>query len=157
VGAKRPKAQAVVPGSTRVPKKADDLLVGEDIELASSKPCWDFALMDHDYSGSWDWALDAAEHQQFARFLTEMQRLTWRDIWNQTSGGHRKHHDQATSSLCKEAKDRLRELRLDEQEKIFRFRLAGPVRLWGFFIGAEHQFRLLWWDRAHQVYPTEKS
>ncbi|WP_430781992.1 hypothetical protein [Actinoplanes sp. G11-F43] len=85
-------------------------------------------------------------------FLCEMGRLTWREIRAQMSGGHRKHHSQDLVTLEKEAQQRFLHLRLDEVvgDELFRFRLEGAVRLWGFL--DEAVFHVLWWDAGHQVY-----
>jgi hypothetical protein len=48
-------------------------------------------------------------------------------------------------------------LRLNEifEDDMFRFRLAGEKRLWGFRVG--NVFYVLWWDASHRVYPTERG
>jgi hypothetical protein len=38
---------------------------------------------------------------------------------------------------------------------MFRFRLAGERRLWGYRVG--RTFHVVWWDWDHKVYPTEKK
>jgi hypothetical protein len=155
---KSAKAGGALPSSSKIPKRASELSVGEDIDLPSSNPCWNFSLMDRSYDGgSWDWDLSIEEHVQFLDFLHEMQKLTWKEIWAQTTGGrvaHRKHHDHDTDSLCAEARERLSDVKLGEQSKLFRFRLGGTIRVWGFFRNSDHQFYLLWWDRDHEVYPV---
>lgn len=88
-----------------------------------------------------------------------MNRTKWNDALCATTGtGQRrqKHHDQEISSLCSEARQRLAVLQLDrelEDAKLFRFRVGGTERLWGFRRGG--CFYVLWWDPDHQVYPTE--
>jgi len=154
--ARHPKSAVVPPAPSRNPKAEGDLVVGEDLTLGELRPCFDFSKLDRGHEGSWDWNLSSAEHQTFLDFLRDMQALRWNEIFRQAAGGHKKHHYQAADTLCRQAQDRLAELGLDLQEELFRFRLAGTVRVWGVFIGASHQFFLLWWDRDHQVYPTGK-
>ncbi|MDK8636685.1 hypothetical protein QP866_02440 [Corynebacterium imitans] len=50
-----------------------------------------------------------------------------------------------------DAEKRLSELPAVE-ERLFRFRLSGEARLWGFRSGA--LFRILWYDPEHQVSPV---
>jgi len=51
----------------------------------------------------------------------------------------------------------LRKRKLDETfgDEMFRFRLGGTARLWGF--RANRTFHVVWWDPLHKVYPTEAS
>jgi hypothetical protein len=160
-GRKKAKTSAGLPSNTKTPKRLEDLSVGEEIDLPSSFPCWNFSQMDRAYSGgSWDWELSHDEHIQLLDFLATIEKSTWKQIWNQKTGNkqsHNKHHMQDTETLSKEARERLSDIHLGEMSRLFRFRLSGTVRLWGYFRGKQHQFYLLWWDRNHQVYPTEKS
>lgn len=67
---------------------------------------------------------------------------------------HRLHHDQTVSSLCDDAQAILSRPRYEELGgDIFRFRLSGVERLWGFVI--DGIFYAVWWDPNHRVYPTE--
>lgn len=112
-------------------------------------------MLDHDHHGSWDWDLTPDERDTFLRFMRDTQSSTWNELRSQTSGGHKKHHDMATDDLAKEARERLGEIGLGDQESLFRFRLTGKVRLWGAFVGQRHEIHVIWWDREHQVYPTD--
>lgn len=154
-GNKKPKTRGTIQEVTRVPKRLSELKVGEDINQGQSAPCFGFSRLDSDFQGLWDWHLTPEEHLAFVTFLKSMAGLTWNEIRGQTTNGHKKHHDQSTDSLCKDARDRLWELGLGAEEQVFRFRLGGTVRLWGVFLAGTHELHILWWDRDHQVYPTE--
>lgn len=87
-----------------------------------------------------------------------MAQLRWAEILAQQTGNHqrhRKHHDCATTEIHDDAKDDLRRLHLDELfgDTMFRFRLSGTKRLWGFRNG--RTFHVVWWDADHAVFPTE--
>jgi hypothetical protein len=156
--ARKVRSKSSPPDASRSPKKSADIKVGEDLDLGKSEPCWNFGLVDHSHTGSWDWVLTDAERDTFLKFLKDTQSSTWNDLRAQDTGGrvrHKKHHSMATDILCKEAKDRLGEIGLGDQEELFRFRLSGKVRLWGAFLGDRHEFHILWWDRNHLVYPTD--
>ena len=85
-----------------------------------------------------------------------MAQLTWAEIDAQRAGGHRKHHDQPISSIAPDAQNDIERARLDEifGDDIYRFRLSGQKRLWGF--RERHVFHVVWWDPSHLVYPTER-
>ena len=81
--------------------------------------------------------------------LGELEKLTWNEILVA-----RKHlnHTVQVDDICKEAKERLIELGLDDVDELVSLRLMGAERVWGFpMFGA---LTLLWWDPDHQVYPT---
>ena len=107
---------------------------------------------------SWSWKATEHEIREIVQFLSEMERLTWNEIRAQMtgskSGSHRKHHFMPVGSLCDEAQRRLQELRLDDFDEMFRFRLGNFPRLWGIF---DHKgvFYPVWWDADHQVYPHD--
>jgi hypothetical protein len=92
--------------------------------------------------------------------MCEMGRLKWSEIESQRTGGrnrHRKHHSQQISCIEATAQSDLNRLKLSEifGDELFRFRLSGEQRLWGFRNG--RVFHVLWWDPGHDVYPTEPS
>jgi hypothetical protein len=86
-----------------------------------------------------------------------MAQLTWAEIETQRAGGHKRHHSQEISGLEAAAQADITKRKLSERfnETMFRFRLSGEQRLWGFRNG--RVFHIVWWDPDHQVYPTEKS
>jgi hypothetical protein len=64
----------------------------------------------------------------------------------------RNNHMVEVGILCKEAIDRLRELRLDDIDQLLSLRLTGVQRIWGIL---EHNVViLLWWDPDHLVCPS---
>lgn len=96
--------------------------------------------------------------QELVSFLCEMNRLTWNEIRAQMAGGHKKHHDHPIDRLNARVRTALsRRPDLEEilDSDLFRFRLSGRKRLWGFV--QEQTFYVLWWDPLHRVYPTERG
>ncbi|BBQ51281.1 hypothetical protein WP2S18C03_03620 [Aeromonas veronii] len=95
---------------------------------------------------------DEVIHPPFKDFA----KLTWKEIDSHSSDtGHKKHHDHGVSDLIEEAQQRWRDLDLEQFETVFRFRLGNTGRVWGFIVQAH--FHIVWWDRKHSIYPTEKS
>lgn len=116
-----------------------------------------FQYADRSYDGMWASTDDAWE---ILDLLCEASRLTWGEVMSQMTGPahrrRRKHHSYSLDSVCTAVQNRISELRLDEIfEELFRFRLSGEKRLWGF--RTEDVFHVLWWDPYHQVYPTERN
>lgn len=123
----------------------------------SEKVSWSDAKADR--AGKWSWGesrnWDESEwndviHPAFRNF----QSLTWAEVDNQSSGtGHKHHHSHEISDLIAEAQVRWVELRLEEfSDLIFRFRLGGKRRVWGYVVQAH--FFIIWWDRNHSIYPV---
>lgn len=101
------------------------------------------------------WDLSPGELNELLQFLEDLSKKTWTEVLAETDGkGRRKHHTHNPADLHPTAKSRLREIGMAGEEKIFRFRVKGTLRLWGFRIGPV--FRILWYDPKHQVYPVEK-
>lgn len=67
----------------------------------------------------------------------------------------RNHHRVSVELLCKDARDRLEALHLDDVEELLSLRLTGIERVWGIL---EHNIIiLLWWDPKHLVCPSLKK
>jgi hypothetical protein len=49
----------------------------------------------------------------------------------------------------------LKALEYDDQTVIFRFRMTGPHRLYGFRFG--HVFKTVWFDHVHKIYRSPKQ
>jgi hypothetical protein len=57
--------------------------------------------------------------------------------------------------LCKTARDRLEDLRLEDIDELVSLRLGGAERVWGIRDG--NVMLLLWWDPEHAVCPSLKK
>lgn len=119
-----------------------------------------WSIDDADREGEWswgprDWSTEDWD-EVLAPKLLEFERLTWAEINEAFTGTNEKrrrmHHDMPKGSLSSEAKERLSYLEYSN-ELIFRFRLGGTIRLWGFRIVSE--FQVLWYDPEHQIYPVD--
>jgi len=63
------------------------------------------------------------------------------------------HHGHEVSDLVSEAQKRWIALDLEQFDSVFRFRLGGTKRVWGYIVQAH--FHIVWWDRLHSIYPSE--
>ncbi len=120
-------------------------------------PLWRLSLLDHEFDGDWHWKIDGATTVRITRFLQEMERLTWRQVWDQQAGGQNrgaKHKFIPVESLCKDAQNRLTVLQLDDFEQLFRFRVGWSERLWGILTDESPRvFYPIWWDPDHKICP----
>ena len=64
-------------------------------------------------------------------------------------------HGVPTTNISRKAKERLEEIRLDDIDIIWGFRIMGTCRLW--CMRHENLLSVLWWDRKHEVYPVDKK
>ncbi|MCH6196831.1 hypothetical protein MHT86_04860 [Corynebacterium mastitidis] len=99
------------------------------------------------------WSLNDKETVELLRFLDDVSGKTWRECEAETSDGHKRNHYHDVTGLPGAVRHRLQSL--DEaEEQVFRFRLSGRRRLWGF--RSDDLFRILWYDPEHSVYPLDK-
>ncbi|WP_329220603.1 hypothetical protein [Streptomyces microflavus] len=129
-------------------------------ELDEQHPVWRTSLLDREHAGSWSWEITDVTLLKIITLLSDMERLTWREIRQQQTGGNRrrgaKHKPIPRDHLCKEAQERLEELQLDDFEELFRFRTGNMERLWGVLSGDNPKvFYPIWWDADHLVCPTK--
>jgi hypothetical protein len=139
---RNPKFQQTPPGKT--PR------LGTNPEDANKQtPVWSVSKFDHDGI----WGKDKfGDHtiiwDELLPKLSSYETMTWNDIYR----NKKRDHSVEVWKLIKEARDRLAELKLDETEELFRFRLSGTGRLWGIRNG--RVFILLWWDPDHEICPS---
>jgi hypothetical protein len=113
------------------------------------KPAWRVSLLEMCDPYGWH-EIEEGKLIEIHSKLRELEALTWNDIlvirkhWN---------HRILRGDICKDARDRLKELRLDDLEELISFRLSGGERVWGFEYA--DACTLLWWDPEHQVYTYE--
>lgn len=155
MSSKRGRAK-VPPPSPKRGKTAAPLTPGA-ASRAGEHPFFCFRYVDRASKNQWAFAPTEADSKTLLTFLCEMAALTWREIEQQTSGGRRKHHDQAFESIATGAQKDATRKRLDRTfgDTLFRFRLGSRARLWGFRDG--RVFHVVWWDWDHKVYPTEPN
>lgn len=146
--AEKQRQRLVKAGANVDPKKQPKL--PPDADSNGRRVEWSFDIFDH----GMDWR-DNDDPQitfcEIGQHLKSYSSMTWNEIMQ---SGNR-DHSMAQDALCKPARDRLREMRLDDFEEFWRFRFGGKERLWGVKMG--HVFRVIWWDPHHQVYPVEKK
>lgn len=114
-----------------------------------------------DRIGSWSWGQAREWHPDpgnphIYAFLDAYKVKTWGQIEAETTRGKRGKRAQRNKTypigaICEEAQLRLIDLQLDDQEQIFRFRMSGKRRLFGFIFGIT--FETVWYDAEHLICP----
>ena len=105
-----------------------------------------------DHGGPWNWrTLPAEKLHEILDKLAGWEGKTWAQVIGEDSAHQ---HSVPLAELIKPARDRLRELSLDDLDDLFRFRLGAMERLWG--VPLDNVFYLLWWDPDHEVCPSKK-
>jgi len=153
------RALPAVTSDRKVPRRLRGVVPNDnDPDVIDRKPAWGFSLVDltsHEWSAS---PTDGATLLEILNFLQGMERLTWREIRDQITGGNTrrgpKHKTIPVESLIPAAQARLAELELDDHTELFRFRLGNMKRLWGVFVGGHHVFYPVWWDPDHKICPS---
>lgn len=122
-------------------------------------PVWRLSLLDHEYDGVWSWSgIDGPALRVIIDLLVQMERLSWKEIRAQMTGGGRrrghKHKHIPVEHLGEAAQRRLVEIELDDSTALFRFRTGNLGRLWG-VVSDERPpvFYPVWWDPLHKVCP----
>ena len=109
-----------------------------------------------DVLGRWSWGARRWTRKvwklEMLPFLLDCEKKKWFELELEKSDGDKKHKGYVVNKICSEAQRRLLEIKLDDLDHIFRFRLSNKQRMYGFLI--QHVFYVLWWDPEHNIYPT---
>lgn len=123
-------------------------------------PAWQFHRCDEDHS-LWGWSkLQNNEHLEIIKSLHGFEKMTWNQI-KQAAGGRSSgtnSHSLPIDGFSKEAKKRLEQLKLDDNDELFSLRLNNTLRLYGIRDG--RVLRFIWRDPHHGskggAYPTKR-
>lgn len=120
-----------------------------------------YAFGHEDREGAWswgekrDWGDDVWKNKLEPFLKNYHNQFTWPQIEGQKTQGRKKHVSYPPGTIVKEARDRLIELKKDDLEEfIFRFRISGKQRLYGFRL--DDIFYCVWFDRSHKICPSNR-
>ena len=133
---KRPKHRATVTAEKR-PRSVPS---ARDGQITIS-----FSLFDH----ATEWCKEYDSGSLFhvvAKKLRNYESMRWTEIIA-------RDHSVPLGKLVPRARRRLIELKLDDVDELWRFKLNGLKRLWGIRVG--DCFYALWWDPEHAVCPSK--
>ncbi|MGW5352180.1 hypothetical protein ACWERV_16925 [Streptomyces sp. NPDC004031] len=118
---------------------------------SDSRICWRFTHVDNE--GPWGLAgLSQAETAELLAAMTKFESQTINELFHMGEWPGKCHDVDTLPS--KEARDRLVALGLSDQTKVWKLRIGGPGRLWGFLIG--NVFHVIWWDPRHEIWPSSR-
>lgn len=155
MGRKEPRKGAAT-SPAKVPRSAVRLVDKSPATLPQAqstrrRPSWRFGLVDQD--GPWPLsACTGEEMHDVVDKLRSFESMTCPEL--ERNGETLKHYAVEDLPTAKAAQ-RLVELRLDDQTRISRLRLAGKPRLYG-FMDDDSTFHIVWWDPEHEVWPSTK-
>lgn len=112
--------------------------------------CWRFRYLDREGP----WGLAHLPQEQVHALIADMTKFESQTIDELFHRGEwpGKCHDVAALPNHK-ALERLDILGIPDMTKIWKLRVSGPGRLWGFLV--DHVFHVVWWDPNHEVWPSK--
>ena len=133
------------------PKKQIPTKPGFDENPHKLRPAWRVSAMEMRDPYGWH-HLDGIMIHYIRDKIRGFEALTWNEILVRDRD---RNHRVETWKLCKDARDRLAELKLEDVEELVSLRLSGTERIWGVL---EHNIlSILWWDPFHDVCPSLKK
>ena len=137
-------------GKRETPNKTPRSDPNIQISDMQKKPTWRIECIDLD--GPFGWK--NIERKEFFNFILPKLKEIENKYWSEISiSGKKYYHQVGIDVISKEAKNRLRQLQLDENPKLLSLHLSSKKRIWGIKIG--NVIKVLWWDPEHKVYPTQ--
>ena len=117
------------------------------------KLAWKFCHLD--FSGPWSWlTIDSIDKiKEVKKKMKDFETMTWGEL--QRFRKNSPCNPIPLDRLCNNARNRLRELKLDDIEDLYELHITGQNRIWG--IKDNELICLLWWDPNHEVCPVKKK
>jgi hypothetical protein len=113
-----------------------------------ARPSWRIYKLEMCKPYGWH-EIDRAVFDRIKDRLIAFESMTWREI---LIDGKKRHHSVKTDLICKDARQRLAELQLDDYDRLLSLSLSGRERIWGIF--SQGVLGILWWDPNHEVCPS---
>lgn len=146
---RRPKARTnpKVERRPKLSKEPEERRIPKAPLIRGGLLTWRFS--EADKNGPFSWSNLGTNYRDVLEKLHAYETMTEQEIKN---GGS---HPISIDNLCKEARDRLVEIKLDDAGELMSFRLKGKERVWCRMFGSV--MHVLWWDPQHQVCPSPKK
>lgn len=130
----------------------------DDRSTDGKKMVWIFDSIDRDGDFRFDLNRDDMDSGLMLRKIVDYSNRTWQEIKRETHDKNNRscNHFLPYQGLSASAKERVRTLRMteDEIERIFSLRLLNLIRVIGIRDG--ERFIVKWYDPTHGFYPTTK-
>ena len=118
----------------------------------------DFDYVDKDGKFAFNPGRSDFKHKEVLQKIIDFSKLTWNEVLSHSTSSRRnsKHHNLSADKLCKDARERLAKISLDDFiDDLFSFALEGELRIIGLKQG--NDFYILWYDAHHEVCPSHKK
>ncbi|QWR76740.1 hypothetical protein [Candidatus Magnetomonas plexicatena] len=135
-------------------KKPNSDPANSPASIKQKMPVWRIGMID--FEGNWGWGKlnSMYDIKTILCKLKDFETMTWGEIEKKiTRKGTPANHLISVDKICREARDRLREIKLDDYDNIYTLRFSGKERLWGF--REAEILHILWWDNDHSVYQIQ--
>ena len=140
---KRPRHKKLV-STSKTPK-------GLPTDYRSKYPVWRVSRLDE--NGPFGWReIGGNKLLEIRKKLAHFEKMKWVEILVQSK---HQNHSVSVDQICKDAQDRLRNIKQDDIDDLVSLRLSGKGRVWGIF--EQGTLNLLWWDPDHLVCPSLKK
>ncbi|CAN0601951.1 unnamed protein product [Ectocarpus sp. 12 AP-2014] len=110
---------------------------------------WRFNAVDKGGPFAWSAIPDSQTHQKIVERLANFETMSESNLAQAGCHAIELH------KLCEEAQKRLTELKLDDLDDIYSFRIRGEPRVFG--VVRQNYVRVLWYDPNHKVCPSVKK
>lgn len=146
---KRPPNPPEAPAAKQTPRNLPLELPGA--ANSGDRLCWRFTHVDND--GPWGFgALTAEALCDLLKQLVSFESMTVNEAFHKGDEPGKSYDLEELPNP--DALARLEAVKLGDQTKIWRLRIGGTGRLYGFLTG--HVFHVVWWDPHHKVWPSHK-
>ena len=134
-----------------VPKSVCERPDRKDVRVrehrGDGKPSWRFSTADK--AGPFSWPDDTQKRAEIVDKLHSFDSM----LWSAIAGSE--HHAISIDQLSNDAQKRLTEIKQDDIEEVFSFRISGKQRL--ICIRSLDIAKVLWYDPEHLVCPSKKK
>jgi hypothetical protein len=119
-------------------------------------PAWRIGLMDLEHE-RWGWnKVNKEDLKKILSKLKNFESMTWQEIYDASGGKNHgnESHNVSIENIKKDARKRLKELKIDDIDEIFSLRLTGKNRIWG--ILENNVLKIIWYDSDHEISKSKK-
>lgn len=132
----------------------------------TSQPSDELVVINYDHadlSDQWSWGIKRNWHLS-EMYKSKIENLykdyhnkkTWGQVLTELAHGSQKRHKSyEIGIIIAEARRRLKKIKMDEYDEIFRFRIDHDFRFYGFING--NTFLALWHDPIHKIYSGKRN
>lgn len=145
--AKQKPTLSAVPSRKEQPKLPPGLPGSDN---SGERLCWRFEHVDND--GPWGFVgLQADAISGLLAQLVQFEKMTVNEAFHRGDYPGKCYDLEALPNA--RALERLEERQLADQDKIWRLRIGGTGRLYGFL--ADNVFHVVFWDPDHEIWPSQ--